>query len=143
MKTSISKGLISYSIILIVCSFMQSAGAVNPFLPAWEFIPDGEPYVFDDPDRPGRHRVYLYGSHDSLKDAYCGRELVLWSADVDSLDNWRYDGIIFESKTDAQGKYFREDGRGDILYAPDICEVTNSDGSKTYYLYPNNQAGGR
>ena len=143
MKTSINKILITYSLILIVCSFMQSAGAVNPILPAWEFIPDGEPYVFDDPDRPGRQRVYLYGSHDSLKDAYCGRELVLWSADVDSLNSWRYDGIIFESKTDAQGKNFREDGRGDVLYAPDICEVRNSGGSKTYYLYPNNQAGGR
>lgn len=143
MKASIGKYLLTYSIILIICSFINPIVAVNPFLPAWEFIPDGEPYVFDDPDHPGRQRVYLYGSHDSLKDAYCGRELVLWSADVDSLNSWRYDGIIFESKADAQGKNFREDARGDVLYAPDICEVTNDDGSKTYYLYPNNQAGGR
>lgn len=25
----------------------------NPYLPLWEHIPDGEPYVFDDPDNPG------------------------------------------------------------------------------------------
>ena len=31
--------------------------AFNPYLPSWEYIPDGEPYVFDD-------RVYVYGSHD-------------------------------------------------------------------------------
>ena len=38
----------------------------NPFLPLWEHIPDGEPYVFEDPDQPGKYRVYLYGSHDNL-----------------------------------------------------------------------------
>lgn len=37
----------------------------NPFLPLWEYIPDGEPYVFEDPDKPGEYRVYIYGSHDS------------------------------------------------------------------------------
>mgnify|MGYP003313715207 CR=1 FL=1 len=31
--------------------------AFNPYLPSWEYIPDGEPYVFGD-------RVYVYGSHD-------------------------------------------------------------------------------
>ena len=31
--------------------------AFNPYLPSWEYIPDGEPYVFGD-------RVYIYGSHD-------------------------------------------------------------------------------
>ena len=29
----------------------QRLAAVNPFLPLWEYIPDGEPYVFEDPDR--------------------------------------------------------------------------------------------
>ena len=29
----------------------------NPYLPSWEYIPDGEPYVYGD-------RVYVYGSHD-------------------------------------------------------------------------------
>ena len=29
----------------------------NPYLPLWEHIPDGEPYVFEDPDMPGEYRV--------------------------------------------------------------------------------------
>ena len=33
--------------------------AFNPYLPSWEYIPDGEPYVFDG-------RIYIYGSHDFL-----------------------------------------------------------------------------
>lgn len=49
----------------------------NPFLPLWEHIPDGEPYVFEDPDQPGKYRVYLYGSHDDLVTAYCGRDQVV------------------------------------------------------------------
>ena len=36
----------------------------NPYMPLWEHIPDGEPYVFEDPDQPGKYRVYVYGSHD-------------------------------------------------------------------------------
>ncbi len=38
----------------------------NPYMPLWEHIPDGEPYVFEDPDQPGKYRVYVYGSHDDL-----------------------------------------------------------------------------
>lgn len=34
--------------------------AFNPYLPSWEYIPDGEPYVFDG-------RVYVYGSHDRFR----------------------------------------------------------------------------
>lgn len=117
--------------------------AANPFLPLWEYIPDGEPYVFEDPDQPGKYRVYVYGSHDSMKTEYCGREQVVWSASVDDLNNWRYDGVIFESKTDAEGNLLNADGVGDILYAPDVVEVKGKDGKKIYYLYPNNQAGGR
>ncbi len=131
-------------IITLFCSFsalMASAG--NPYLPLWEYIPDGEPYVFEDPDNPGQYRVYIYGSHDSLIKEYCGREQVVWSAPVDDLTDWRYDGIIFESKTDAEGNLLHPDGRGDVLYAPDVAEVVGKDGKKTYYLYPNNQAGGR
>ena len=29
----------------------------NPYIPLWDHIPDGEPYVFDDPDTPGKKRV--------------------------------------------------------------------------------------
>ena len=115
----------------------------NPFLPLWEHIPDGEPYVFEDPDNPGKYRVYLYGSHDSMIDGYCGREQVVWSASVDSLTEWRFDGEIFSVKKNANGELLDSAGRGDVLYAPDVTMVVGPDGEKTYYLYPNNQAWGR
>ena len=115
----------------------------NPYLPLWEHIPDGEPYVFEDPDNPGKYRVYIYGSHDSMVSGYCGREQVVWSASVDSLTNWRYDGEIFSVSKNAKGEQLNSAGLADVLYAPDVTMVTGADGKKTYYLYPNNQAGGR
>ena len=111
----------------------------NPFLPLWEHIPDGEPYVFEDPDHPGKFRVYIYGSHDTLIKGYCGRELVVWSASVDSLNNWRYDGEIFSVTKNAKGEYLYDGGLGDVLYAPDVALKVDSTGKKTYYLYPNDQ----
>lgn len=119
-----------------------SSYAQNPYLPLWEYIPDGEPYLFEDPDNPGKMRVYVYGSHDSLIKEYCGREQVVWSAPEDDLSAWRYDGVIFESKKDAQGKWLYENQQGDILYAPDMT-VRVENGKKVYYLFPNNQARGR
>ncbi len=112
----------------------------NPYLPLWEHIPDGEPYVFEDPDKPGNYRVYIYGSHDSMIDGYCGREQVVWSASVDSLWNWRYDGEILRVDKNANGE---AQEKADVLYAPDVTLVTDSLGNKTYYLYPNNQEWGR
>lgn len=128
---------------LAMFSPLCEINAVNPFLPLWEYIPDGEPYIFEDPDNPGKFRVYIYGSHDSRKTDYCGLEQVVWSAPIDDLNNWRYDGIIFESKLDADGNNLNPDGKGDILFAPDITEVTLPSGEKIYYFYPNNQDGAR
>ena len=105
----------------------------NPYLPLWEYIPDAEPYVFEDPDNPGKYRLYVYGSHDTLKTAYCGTDLVVWSAPVEDLSDWRCDGVIFESVVN---------GTADVLYAPDVALVEEN-GKKTYYLYPNNQSWGR
>ncbi|MCQ2113256.1 MAG: family 43 glycosylhydrolase [Bacteroidaceae bacterium] len=130
-------------ILLMVSMATAAANAQNPYLPLWEYIPDGEPYVFEDPDCPGKFRVYVYGSHDSLIKEYCGLEQVVWSAPVDDLTNWRYDGIIFKADADANGRKFRPDGKGDLLYAPDVAVTTDATGKKTYYLYPNNQVGGR
>ena len=135
-----NKTFFSFILAIVTCVVVK---AQNPYLPLWEFIPDGEPYVFDDPDCPGQKRVYIYGSHDMLKTAYCGLDLVLWSASVNDLKKWRYDGVIFESKKDALGRDLHSDGKGDVLYAPDIVEKTDSTGHKVYYLYPNNQANGR
>lgn len=109
----------------IYCNSTESKAA-NPYLPMWEHIPDGEPYVFEDPENPGQYRLYIYGSHDIFKTKYCGDDLVVWSAPVNDLNNWRYDGVIFERN-------------GDTLYAPDIAVKIEKDGSKTYYLYPNDQ----
>lgn len=105
----------------------------NPYLPLWEYIPDAEPYVFEDPDNPGKYRLYVYGSHDTLKTAYCGTDLVVWSAPIEDLSDWRCDGVIFESVVN---------GTADVLYAPDVALVEEN-GKKTYYLYPNNQSWGR
>ncbi|MBR4267764.1 MAG: family 43 glycosylhydrolase [Bacteroidales bacterium] len=111
----------------------------NPYLPLWEHIPDGEPYVFDDPDNPGKKRVYVYGSHDIEISNYCGRDQVVWSASVDDLTKWRYDGVIFKVDKNGKGEAQKE---ADVLFAPDVTMV-EKDGKKTYYLYPNNQVGGR
>lgn len=138
------KDFFIYRLVLLLMGLISiQAMAVNPYLPLWEYIPDGEPYIFEDPDNPGKMRVYVYGSHDSMITDYCGRELVLWSASVDSLSHWRYDGIIFESKKDANGKWLHDNRQGDVLFAPDVVETKDADGKKTYYLYPNNQGGGR
>ncbi|MDE6393926.1 MAG: family 43 glycosylhydrolase [Duncaniella sp.] len=128
---------------VILASAASYANAANPILPLWEHIPDGEPYLFDDPDQPGKKRVYLYGSHDMLRTSYCGTDLVVWSASPDSLDTWRYDGVIFRSVKDADGNNLRPDGTPDVLFAPDVAVKTLPDGKKLYYLYPNNQAGER
>ena len=115
----------------------------NPYMPLWEHIPDGEPYVFEDPDQPGKYRVYVYGSHDNLVDAYCGRDQVVWSASVDSLNKWRYDGVILVVDKNAKGEPFDSAGTADVLYAPDVTLVTDKDSKKTYYLFPNDQTGYR
>ena len=94
--------------------------AFNPYLPSYEYVPDGEPYVFDG-------RVYVYGSHD-LYDAetFCMGDYVCWSAPVDDLGSWRYEGIIYPKKEDPMN----QDGHM-CLYAPDV--TVGPDGR--YYLY--------
>lgn len=131
-------------LILFTCAiYAASQNYGNPYLPMWEHIPDGEPYVFDDPDNPGKQRVYIYGSHDTRLTDYCGRELVVWSAPVEDLSQWRYDGEILRVDRNANGQLFNSDGLADVLFAPDVAVVTESNGKKTYYLYPNDQEEGR
>ena len=94
--------------------------AYNPYLPSWEYIPDGEPYVFGD-------RVYVYGSHDLSNGwVFCLGDYVCWSAPVDDLGNWRYEGVIYPKTSDPLNR----DGRM-CLYAPDV--TVGPDGR--YYLY--------
>jgi len=136
--------------VAVSCGTMADGNSVrvpqtqgNPYLPLWEHIPDGEPYVFEDPDHPGEYRVYIYGSHDNIITGYCGRDQVVWSAPVDSLGHWRYDGTILCVTNDANGNPLHEEGKGDVLFAPDVALSIDSTGQKTYYLYPNDQEGGR
>lgn len=102
----------------------------NPILPLWEYIADGEPHVFEDPDKPGKYRIYIYGSHDTMKNEFCGTDLVVWSAPLEDLSNWRYDGVIYANND------YPKDLR--LMYAPDIVEI-DKNGNKRYYLYPNEQ----
>lgn len=102
----------------------------NPYLPLWEHIPDGEPRVFEDPDNPGKYRAYIIGSHDVRFDSYCGPDIRIWSAPVEDLSSWRDDGPVFT---------YSVDGKWDVMYAPDLVEVTSKEGKKEYYLYPHSR----
>ena len=107
------------------------ATAQNPYLPLWEHVPDGEPRVFDDPDNPGRQRVYIIGSHDTHFTQYCGNDIRMWSAPVEDLSQWRDEGPIFS--------YF-VNGQWDTMFAPDLVEVVDkATGKKTYWLYPHSR----
>ncbi len=91
----------------------------NPYLPSYEYIPDGEPHLFDG-------RLYIYGSHDKFGgDDYCVNDYVCWSAPEEDLSDWRYEGVIYKKE---QHPYAVERR---ILFAPDV--VKGKDGR--YYLY--------
>ena len=68
---------------------------------------------------------------------------MVWSAPVEDLTKWRYDGEIFSVAKNAKGEPFGPEGKADVLYAPDVTLVVGADGTKTYYLYPNDQSWGR
>lgn len=94
--------------------------AFNPYLPGYEYIPDGEPYVFD-------NRVYLYGSHDeSGGTTFCTGDYVCWSAPIEDLGNWRCEGVIYQKTQDPMNI----DG-SHAMFAPDVA--VGPDGR--YYLY--------
>ena len=76
--------------------------AGNPYLPLWEHLPDGEPRVFEDPDKPGKFRAYIIGSHDVRFNSYCGPDIRMWSAPVEDLSSWRDEGPIFTYNTEDQ-----------------------------------------
>ena len=111
--------------------------AFNPYLPSWEYVPDGEPRVFGD-------RVYVYGSHDLFGSrVYCEGDYVCWSAPVDDLSDWRYEGVIYRRDQEVieevspwkeTAGFHPGDPAGTklgYLYAPDC--VQGPDGR--YYLY--------
>ncbi|MCI8476366.1 MAG: family 43 glycosylhydrolase [Clostridia bacterium] len=100
---------------------MSNQQVFNPYLPSWEYIPDGEPHVFGD-------RVYIYGSHDKYNGkTFCMNDYVCWSAPMDNLKEWKYEGVIWKKSDDPTNikGAFKE------MYAPDV--VQGNDGR--YYLY--------
>ena len=100
---------------------MSNQQVLNPYLPSWEYIPDGEPHVFGD-------RVYIYGSHDKYNGkTFCMNDYVCWSAPMDNLKEWKYEGVIWKKSDDPTNikGAFKE------MYAPDV--VQGNDGR--YYLY--------
>jgi hypothetical protein len=115
---------------------MKALG-LNPYLPSWEFVPDGEPHVFDG-------RVYLYGSHDSRNGvSFCEGDYVVWSAPVDDPGNWRCEGVSYRKDQDPlNGAPYEGElpvidmpsgtpENPHLLYAPDVAK--GPDGR--YYLY--------
>ena len=98
---------------------MKKNQIYNPFLPLYEYIPDGEPHVFGD-------RVYHYGSHDKEGgDTFCMLDYVCYSAPVEDLTDWRYEGVIYQAKQDPRYP------APQYMYAPDV--VQGNDGR--FYLY--------
>lgn len=99
---------------------MYRSQIFNPYLPAWEYVPDGEPHVFGD-------RVYVYGSHDKFgAPIFCVNDYVCWSAPVTDLSDWRFEGIIYTKTQDPHNRLGLHS-----LYAPDV--VQGSDGR--FYMY--------
>lgn len=98
---------------------MKKRQVYNPFLPLHEYIPDGEPHVFGD-------RVYHYGSHDREGGyTFCMEDYVVYSAPVNDLTDWRYEGISYRANQDPEYPNMK------YMYAPDV--VMGNDGR--YYLY--------
>lgn len=125
---------------------MSKKQVYNPYLPSYEYIPDGEPHVFGE-------RIYLYGSHDRFSGAdFCLNDYVCYSADVKDLTDWRYEGVIYRKVQDPRNQNIPADAQepkpgagakqercpGDLnppgihaMWAPDV--VKGLDGR--YYLY--------
>lgn len=95
----------------------------NPYLPSWEYIPDGEPRVFGD-------RVYVYGSHDRVDcEAFCDYKLKVWSAAIHDLEHWVCHGDVFRTRS-GEDRPTEVDWTENELYAPDVVEKNGK-----YYLY--------
>lgn len=93
--------------------------AFNPYLPSWEYVPDGEPYVYGE-------RLYVFGSHDQFNGKhFCPNDYVCWSAPIEDLGNWKMEGTIYRTVQDPDAK------KDSFMQAPDV--VQGKDGR--FYLY--------
>lgn len=95
---------------------MEKKQALNPYMPSYEYVPDGEPHIVGD-------RVYVYGSHDRFDGwNFCLNNYVCYSAPIDDLGNWRYEGEIFRREQDPEAKglkLFNGMAAPDMLAGPD------------------------
>ena len=91
----------------------------NPVLPSWEYVPDVEPRIFEG-------RLWLYGSHDRFNGGnFCMNDYVGWSAPLEDLSAWRYEGMLYSLSQDPLNAGGVQHG-----FAPDA--IQGSDGR--YYL---------
>ena len=95
---------------------------MNPYLPLWEYIPDGEPRIFDD-------RLYVYGSHDFAggEKGYCPGDYMAWSTPLDDLSAWECQGVAYPRSESP------DITTEDAMAAPDVVKGVDS----RYYLYYN------
>ena len=102
--------------------FMKHS-VLNPYLPLYEYIPDGEPRIFG-------NRLYVYGSHDFAggEKGFCPGDYMVWSAPLDDLGDWQCGGVIFPRSSCPDDL-----SAGGAMAAPDV--VQGVDGR--YYLYYN------
>lgn len=137
----LKKFAITFSALSAILVLSGSAYGANPYLPFDEYIPDCEPRVFND-------RVYIYGSHD-LIDVYgggCAGNYEAWSAPVDDLDNWTYEGVLYDKTKDPgyqegmnmlASDCVEKDGFYYLYYSP----VMNTDGNKIAVAKSDSPAG--
>lgn len=133
------KGLVAESSIEISVlpreSRYRSMG--NPLFPMWSHVPDTVPFVAEDPDNPGKWRLYWTGSHETrFNSSYCGRDIVMWSAPVEDLNDWTYHGVTSEVVYNRDNNFYSANGAGRELYAPDMTVVYDDAGKASYYFYP-------
>ena len=66
--------------------------------------------------------MYVYGSHDRFNAAiFCVNDYVCYSAPVDDLSAWRYEGVIYKKKQDPLNKLGIR-----LLFAPDHCPFSSA-----------------
>ena len=114
---SIAPAVKTIAFILGIAGTSAALHAANPFLPGYEYIPDGEPRVYGD-------RLYLYGSQ-----RFCDYILKVCSAPLNNLNEWTDHGIALSTR-DIGGR------KDDIpysdyeFYAPDMVALNGK-----YYLF--------
>jgi len=90
----------------------------NPYLPSYEYVPDGEPRIYN-------NRLYIFGSHDKFNGKeYCENDYICWSAPIDDLSDWKYENVIYKKEQHP------EKGKN-ILYAPDVIQGKDN----RFYLF--------